>query len=200
MPISPAPPRGKKTSSAFSDKFISTVIDYIEEYEPKAVIIHSTVRVGTTSIVSRHTEGKIPVFYSPIRGVHERFLNDLKRYQKFIAPARAQYEDAMADRFEYIVWVTNVDSLELTKLMETTYYGYLIAFRKDVDKMFTDMKLDPDVFWAFCDEIHEYLGNRPVMFNDGEPIGGHCVIPNLDLLPDTFNMYKEIVGKWAPKD
>ncbi len=184
----------------YNDNFTNSVIDYIDHFIPKAVILHSTVPVGTTAIIARHIEGKIPIFYSPIRGVHERLLLDLKRYQKFIAPQWLQCEEALALRFVDLVWVGSTDALELTKLMETTYYGYLIAFRKDVDKKFVDMKLDPEVFWTFCEEVHEYLTNRPVMFNDGEPIGGHCVIPNLKLLPDNFEMYKGIVGKWAKKD
>ena len=34
--------------------------------------------------------------------------------------------------------------------------------------------------WKFADEIHKFLGNRPKMFPGF--IGGHCVIPNLELI------------------
>ena len=34
--------------------------------------------------------------------------------------------------------------------------------------------------WSFSDEIHKFLDNRPKMFPGF--IGGHCVIPNLELL------------------
>jgi UDP-N-acetyl-D-mannosaminuronate dehydrogenase len=181
----------------YTDGFVTSVSEAISRHQPRAIIVHSTVKVGTTAIVSRLVEGKIPVFYSPVRGVHERFLKDIKDYGKFISPLHAQYEERLLDRFDNIVWSDNTDALELAKIMETTYYGYLIAFRKDVDDRFSKMKLDSDVFWAFCEEIQEKLGNRPVMFNDGEPIGGHCVIPNLKLLPDEFNIYKEIIGRWG---
>ena len=36
--------------------------------------------------------------------------------------------------------------------------------------------------WSFADEIHKLLGNRPKMFPGY--IGGHCVIPNLELIND----------------
>ena len=36
--------------------------------------------------------------------------------------------------------------------------------------------------WSFSDEIHTFLGNRPKLFPGF--IGGHCVIPNLELLND----------------
>jgi hypothetical protein len=35
------------------------------------------------------------------------------------------------------------------------------------------------------------------MYNDGKKIGGHCVIPNLALLPDNFGEYKEYIGRWG---
>jgi len=34
--------------------------------------------------------------------------------------------------------------------------------------------------WSFSDEIHKFLGDRPKMFPGF--IGGHCVIPNLELI------------------
>ncbi len=40
--------------------------------------------------------------------------------------------------------------------------------------------IDFDEMWKFADEIHENLGNRPKMFPG--IIGGHCVIPNLNLI------------------
>ncbi len=36
--------------------------------------------------------------------------------------------------------------------------------------------------WTFSDEIHKFLKNRPKMFPGF--IGGHCVIPNLELIDD----------------
>jgi hypothetical protein len=45
--------------------------------------------------------------------------------------------------------------------------------------------------WSFSDEIHKFLGNRPKMFPGF--IGGHCVIPNLELLDNgSLNQIKQI--------
>ncbi len=45
--------------------------------------------------------------------------------------------------------------------------------------------------WSFSDEIHKFLGNRPKMFPGF--IGGHCVIPNLDLIHNqTLDLIKDI--------
>ena len=52
--------------------------------------------------------------------------------------------------------------------------------------------------WSFADEIHEYLGNRPKMFPGF--IGGHCIIPNLDLIHnETMNLIKKINNSYSKK-
>ena len=52
-------------------------------------------------------------------------------------------------------------------------------------------RVDYDEMWSFADEIHKFLGNRPKMFPGF--IGGHCVIPNLDLVHNqTFDLIKKL--------
>ena len=52
-------------------------------------------------------------------------------------------------------------------------------------------KVDYDEMWSFADEIHKFLGNRPKLFPSY--IGGHCVIPNLELMNDySLNQIKKI--------
>ena len=56
--------------------------------------------------------------------------------------------------------------------------------------------VDYDEMWTFSDEIHAVLGNRPKMFPGF--IGGHCVIPNLDLIQNqTLNLIKSINEKYS---
>ena len=46
--------------------------------------------------------------------------------------------------------------------------------------------------WTFSDEIHKILGNRPKMYPGH--IGGHCVIPNLELINNqTFSNNDKII-------
>ena len=52
--------------------------------------------------------------------------------------------------------------------------------------------------WSFSDEIHKFLGNRPKM-HPGY-IGGHCVIPNLDLIHNkTLDLIKQINQNYSKK-
>ena len=55
-----------------------------------------------------------------------------------------------------------------------------------------------DEMWLFSDEIHKMLGNRPKMYPGY--IGGHCVIPNLDLIHNqTLDMIKKMNNIYARK-
>jgi hypothetical protein len=58
--------------------------------------------------------------------------------------------------------------------------------------------VDYDEMWSFSDEIHNFLGNRPKMYPGH--IGGHCVIPNLDLIQNkTLDLIKKINKKHSIK-
>jgi len=67
----------------FNKKFIKNVRNLGKKFDPKIIVIHSTVSPWATSKIQ--TEFAIPVIYSATRGVHKRMLHDLKRYTKFYA-------------------------------------------------------------------------------------------------------------------
>ena len=86
----------------------------------------------------------------------------------------------LENRFEKVNWMSTTKTAELAKiLVDTTYYGWLINYAQITKMICEKENVDFDEMWKFADEIHENLGNRPKMFPG--IIGGHCVIPNLDL-------------------
>lgn len=147
-----------------------------------AVLIHSTVRPGTAARLGAACG--VPVLSAPARGVHRRFLKDMKRYTKFVAadgglPAAVRV--GVEARFKKVAWMSSTKTLELAKILtDTSYYGWLISYAQ-LTKMICDAEgVDYDEMWEFAREPHEILGNRPKMYPG--VIGGHCVIPNLDLV------------------
>jgi len=65
-------------------EFMDITLNWINKIEGlKVVLVHSTVKPGTTKKIQE--KSKIPVLFSPIRGVHKRFLDDIKKYTKFIS-------------------------------------------------------------------------------------------------------------------
>lgn len=182
----------------YGETFVPQVTHYAKVHAGQVVIIHSTIPPGTTESIHQRT-GK-PIVYSPIRGVHTRFVDDLKRYTKFYAVIGDLSPEQLLSfetSFNKTQRVENPTSLELAKVNETTLYGVLIAYWKNIDETAKEIGADPDVLRGFCHEVNENLHNRPVMYNDGKPIGGHCVIPNLELLPKSADEIKRFVEKWG---
>ena len=175
--------------------FTDIVLNWINKIKNiQVVIIHSTVKPGTTKIIQEKLS--IPILFSPVRGVHKRFLNDIKKYTKFISFDGIEIDSKikidLENRFEKVDWMSTTKTAELAKiLVDTTYYGWLINYAQITKMICEKENVDFDEMWKFADEIHENLGNRPKMFPG--IIGGHCVIPNLDLIEyENLDMIKKI--------
>ena len=175
--------------------FTDIVVDWINKIKNiQVVIIHSTVKPGTTKIIQEKLS--IPILFSPVRGVHKRFLNDIKKYTKFISfdgiEIDSKIKRDLENRFEKIDWMSTTKTAELAKiLVDTTYYGWLINYAQITKMICEKENVNFEEMWKFADEIHENLGNRPKMFPG--IIGGHCVIPNLDLIEyENLDIIKKI--------
>jgi len=166
------------------EKFTDIVIEWINKIKNiQVVVIHSTVKPGTTKTIQERLS--IPILFSPVRGVHRRFLDDIKKYTKFISfdgtKINSKIKKDLENRFEKVDWMSTTKTAELAKiLVDTTYYGWLINYAQITKMICEKENVDFDEMWKFADEIHENLGNRPKMFPG--IIGGHCVIPNLNLV------------------
>lgn len=166
------------------DDFVGVTVRYVERYRPQVVVIHSTVPVGTTRAVARRVS--VPVVHSPVRGKHARMVEELTQYVKFIGAEQPAVAGRVKANFEAAGMKTKVlpspEASELAKLTETTYFGLLIAFAQDVNRMAQAAGVSYDDVTSFYEEIG-YLPR--VRFFPGV-IGGHCVMPNIHLLKRTY--------------
>jgi hypothetical protein len=91
------------------------------------------------------------------------------------------------------------ETLELAKIVcDTSYLGWLVNYAQISNLIAQKFNVNYDEMWTFSDEIHTFLGNRPKMFPGF--IGGHCVIPNLQLINnETLNMINEINNLYEKK-
>ena len=87
--------------------------------------------------------------------------------------------------------MSNPETLELAKIIcDTSYLGWLVNYAQLSNMIAIQYGIDYDEMWSFSDEIHRNLGNRPKMYPGY--IGGHCVIPNLELINNqTLDMIKK---------
>ena len=190
----------------FSNKFISHVKSLHRKFSPKCIVIHSTVSPYTTKKIQ--SELPIPVIYSATRGIHRRMVSDMKKYTKFYALEKnAPKKKWASENYSKLLKKSGIKSkemsepltLELAKIVvDTSYYGWLINYAQLSNMIAKEHGVDFDEMWSFSDEIHKFLGNRPKLFPGY--IGGHCVIPNLDLMHNqTLNLIKKINDSYLKK-
>jgi len=189
--------------------FLPNVLKLNKRFLPESIVIHSTIKPKTTQ--NLQTKLSIPIIYSPTRGVHKRMASDLKRYVKFFALDNKIKNSALMSKTYVNLMkkcgiktkkLSNPITLELSKIIcDTSYYGWLINYAQMSKMIAKKYKVDYDEMWSFSDEIHKFLGNRPKMFPGF--IGGHCVIPNLQLIDEHSlnqinyinNMFKKFLKK-----
>jgi UDP-N-acetyl-D-mannosaminuronate dehydrogenase len=165
--------------------FVGEAKRYIELMQPRLTVINSTVPVGTTRQVQNATG--TPVAYSPVRGKHAAMLDQLLTYVKFVGANDSATARRAADHFESLGLQTRVvesaETAEIAKLTETTYFGVLIAWAQTVARWCEDVGADYDEVASFYEEIRFF---PPVKYFPGV-IGGHCVMPNIELLAERFD-------------
>jgi UDP-N-acetyl-D-mannosaminuronate dehydrogenase len=160
--------------------FVGETARYIEIFSPNLTIINSTVGVGTTRAVAKRTDSA--VVHSPVRGKHARMREELLNYTKFVGAIDPTSGKSAAKHFESIGMRTSIlsspEATELAKLTETTYFGLMIAWSQDVERYCDQLGLDYDEITSFYEGIKFF---PPIKYFPGV-IGGHCVMPNIEIL------------------
>lgn len=160
--------------------FVGEAARYVELLQPQLTVVNSTVAIGTTRAIGERTG--TPVAYSPIRGKHARMLEELTKYVKFIGADDEAVADRAVEHFESLGMTTKVlaspETAELAKLTETTYFALLIAWAQTVERWGQEHGADYEEVVSFYDEIGFF---PPVRYVPGV-IGGHCAMPNIELL------------------
>ena len=131
------------------ENFDKMILDYIHQYEPDYVFIHSTVVPGTCRKIQQQT--KVPIISSPVHGKHKdnHMKKDMLRYPKhagvpegslkYIEPAVRQHLEAGG--FIDVRIVEGTESVEWMKLLSTTYFGLLVAWHQEVERICDDLDL-----------------------------------------------------------
>jgi UDP-N-acetyl-D-mannosaminuronate dehydrogenase len=160
--------------------FIGETARYIELFRPTLTIVNSTVAIGTTRSIAARTGAA--VVNSPVRGKHSHMLDEMAIYTKFVGATSLAAGEQAAKHFESMGLKTKVlsspEATELAKLTETTYFGLLIAWAQEVERYCDQTGEHYDEVASFYEEI-AYL--PPVKYFPGV-IGGHCVMPNIEIL------------------
>jgi UDP-N-acetyl-D-mannosaminuronate dehydrogenase len=113
-------------------------------------------------------------------------VDELLTYVKFVAgtdqQATAQVQEYFRAAGMKSETMSTPEALELAKLLETTYFGVLIAWAQEMNRFAEVVNADYLEVGKFFREIGYLPG---VLFQPGY-IGGHCVMPNIGLLQQRF--------------
>lgn len=165
------------------DEFIRQVKLYQERFNPKFTVIHSTVPIGTSRLVG--------AIHSPCRGVHPHLEESLQTFVKFFGGRySSDVAQAFMDKRIPIKWVTEPEVTEALKLWDTTIYGWNIMLEKEIHRFCQKNGVDFDIVYRLANETYNIgyreIGNpeytKFILKETPGKIGGHCIVPNLDLL------------------
>jgi UDP-N-acetyl-D-mannosaminuronate dehydrogenase len=165
--------------------FVGETARYVELYRPALTVINSTVGIGTTRAVAERTG--TDVVNSPIRGKHARMLEEISVYTKFIGALNRAAGEQAARHFQSLGMRTRIlsspEATELAKLTETTYFALMIAWAQEVERFCdeTGQKYDEVI------QIYEEIKFFPSVKYFPGVIGGHCVMPNIEILRKRYH-------------
>jgi UDP-N-acetyl-D-mannosaminuronate dehydrogenase len=174
-------------------KFIADAVYYIGEFKADLVFIHSTVPVGTTDKLIEAVKGQNKrIIFTPVRGRHQTLPYHVQAFTKYFAPALQEDEKLIRSVFPFISAIIYKDakSVEFAKIMCTTYLGWCLLYEKEMYRLCKEHGLDYVLaYQSFnvtynekCnDEVYPKIFARPIYQHMEGPIGGHCVMPNLEL-------------------
>lgn len=179
----------------YSDGFINSVLEYVEAHDPTLVIIHSTVQVRTTEKIKELLSPGIGIVHSPVRGQHPNLERSLLTFVKYIgADDDVSYELANEELSSCGMRCRRLSGSrvsELGKILCTSYYGVVIAWHREMKRICNELEVDYDSAVTEFNETYNqgyaiFRPNviRPVLTPPEGNIGGHCVVPNANILKE----------------
>lgn len=187
--------------------FIPMVYEYYLMYQPEMIVIHSSTKIGATHdleivIKQNHPNKNIVVVHSPIRGKHPNLEEGIKTFCKYFGGTGAE----KAKKLFYPLGMPNhcfkkSQDTEALKLLDTTYLAWNVVFEKAVHEFCKKYNLDFDGIYHHANLTYNSgysrLGKdnvvRPILDHMDGPIGGHCLLPNCELLKDNFSLAEFIL-------
>jgi UDP-glucose 6-dehydrogenase len=184
----------------YNKNFLLVVKKQIKKSNPKLVIIYSTVPIGTTQKLNKILKDKFNIIHSPVIGNHPNLDVGIKTFIKYVGFDKPKSASLAVEHYESLKIkcypIQNSKHTELAKLFCTTYYGICIAWHYEMCKAFKKHNLDFSFIKNWTNNYNtgykklkfsQY--NRPNLIPPKDKkIGGHCVIPNAELLNQDFDI------------
>jgi len=170
------------------NRFIEIVNNYIAEYSPRVTIVHSTVAPGTTAQLT------VSAVHSPVIGKHPNLEGGITTFEKWVC-GKGSEEVAEYLKAAGINAIPFSDPLitEVGKLLDTTRYGLNIGFAQEQARICRKYGIPYETvvsaYQKNYNRGYQELGmgyvTQPVLTPG--VIGGHCVMPNIEILKKHFH-------------
>lgn len=175
----------------YSDKFVEIVEAYKKEYGVNIVFIYSTVPIGTCR--------KLKAVHSPVEGRHPHLQESIQKMIRWVAT-----DDRPSGIMAFNIWMPIVGAgrvklvndsrhTEFLKMSSTSLYGINIAFAEYRKSVCDDLDMDFELVKEFdqhYNDLYQDIGlpqfQRYILDAPTGVIGGHCVVPNAELLNEQY--------------
>lgn len=177
----------------YSEKFEEYVYTYNKTFKPEYIIIHSTVKVGTTNSLIEKTKNK-KIVHSPVIGNEDNLTNSLLTFNKIIGTNDLNYFIELRKILKPLqcIFIENPKTTELGKLLLTFQYGkqiliaqeckdicdsFNISFEEAIMMMGIIYNKGYDKIKKITESGFDY--HKPVLYPDiKKGFGGTCIHPN----------------------
>lgn len=167
------------------EDFCKIVNNYINQLNPNIVLIHSSIPPGTTNKV----KGEI-VAHTPVMGKHKNMEKEMIRYPKMVGIKSLNNYNLIEIELKKFgfkcKWIPDPSACELGKLLQTSLYGLLIAWVQESSYLSNYYGVDWNLVRKFWVEVESEDFNISSKWPG--VIGGHCIIPNIDLISKEVNV------------
>lgn len=168
------------------EQFTNAINEAKEKFNPDIIVNHSSVPVGTSR--------KLGMVHSPIRGVHPHLEEGIRTMTKFFGGENKR--DALiassifSEKGLNVLVAETPEDTEAAKLWSTTGYGLNIILEKYIAQFCKENNLDFDIVYTAWNETYNQgyanLGLphfcKYILKHMEGAIGGHCIMPNIELL------------------
>lgn len=181
----------------YTDEFNSAVSSVIREYNPKITLIHSTTDIGATRELWEETRANM--VHTPVMGIHPSLTESMLTFKKIVGGINEESNRLAKEHLEELKitpeFFKSPEESEAAKLLETSYYGTIIRYMQEVHEFCDENNLNFDHVYTRANEIYNKgysdMGMkhviRPILKYGGKGIGGHCIMPNAEILKNKTN-------------
>jgi hypothetical protein len=180
----------------YTEEFVDIIKEYKNRFNPKSIIVFSSVAIGTCS--------KIGAVHSPIEGKHPNLVKSIMIGKRLIGGENNLATYFISTLFDSFEVFEKPEFTEFLKLRSTSLYGLNIEFARYTNYVCEKLGMDynyVNIYDSMYNELYKDMKmdnfQRYILTPPEGEIGGHCVVPNAEILDSQFPsiLLKEIYDR-----